>query len=197
MSKAPKYSFRVVEKRNNTWTAEIQRQATAKKKVVSKRQTGFATEVEGAEWAEQELKQILENHIQRNKRHDAERADQYQEKLKQQALEQESQVDIDVEADISIEDETEFSADISTEESDVVKSAVEADSAKTDEDAELANKPKFDFEVELEEAEEAEKELKKKEKAKKKLATKVEEVDNSEVTVDGSEEVNDIYLKNK
>lgn len=194
MSKAPKYSFRVVEKRNNTWTAEIQRQATAKKKVVSKRQTGFASEEQGVEWAEQELKQILANHIQRNKRHDEERAEQYQEKLKQKQL----AIETAMATDDSDSNNSDSTADLATQDEPVeakLTQTTENTVADLDDDANLVSKPKFDFEVELEEAEEAEKALKKKAKAKKKLVK--QQVDDSELTVDGSEEVNDIYLKNK
>lgn len=200
MSKAPKYSFRVVEKRNNTWTAEIQRQATSKKKVVSKRQTGFASENEGTAWAEQELTKILENHVARNKRHDEERAEQYQDKLKQAELAA-TKASLEDDADATeveeLEQQLEQSFSLNEDEQQkAIADLQELEALETAEvDEESGSKLKFDFEIELEEAEEAEKTLAKKRKmAKAKKANAENEIDAS-TTVDGSEEVNSIYLK--
>jgi hypothetical protein len=213
MSKAPKYSFRVVEKRNKTWTAEIQRQATSKKKVVSKRQSDFASEAEGTAWAEAELVTILANHIARNKRHDDDRAEQYQNKLKQAEL---AAATAALESSYDAEDSTEDSSDDSDDseedavdtENNAEKQAEEqakiaaelqevAELASDDSaEPELADKPKFDFEVELEEAEAEEKVAKKKAKAaaKKAEVADASSADDSE-TADGSDEVNSIYLQ--
>ncbi|TRX54459.1 DUF3622 domain-containing protein [Thalassomonas sp. M1454] len=201
MSKAPKYSFRVVEKRNKTWTAEIQRQATSKKKVVSKRQTNFATEAEGITWAEEQLKEILAKLVAKNKRHDEERAEQYQDKLKKAALlASEAALEASEQELNKSESEESFSL-TEAEQEKAIADLEELEALESnDADDELKNKPdtlKFDFEIELEEAEQAEKEAaalaKKKAKAAKKA--KAEEVVEDDVpTADGSEEVNSIYL---
>lgn len=67
MSKGKKYDYRVSKNRTN-WKVEIVRQATSRKSVVSKRQTGFETEAAAKEWAEKELKSFVENQLERNKR---------------------------------------------------------------------------------------------------------------------------------
>lgn len=196
MSKAPKYSFRVVEKRNKTWTAEIQRQATSKKKVVSKRQTDFATEAEGVTWAEAQLKEILATLVAKNKRHDDERAEQYQEKLKQAELQAAS----DKLAESYDGEDSEVVATQESEEEVIVETV--ANEASAQESAETTDETKtvakFDFEIELEEAEQAEKEAataaKKKAKAAKKVKAEDVVVEDDAPTVDGSEEVNSIYL---
>lgn len=199
MSKAPKYTFRVVEKRNNTWTAEIQRQATSKKKVVSKRQTGFASEADGVVWAENELKQVLANHVARNKRHDDDRAEQYKDKLKKAELAAEKAALAAAEAGDEDTDESEQSFTLSDAEQEKAISdlqeleQLESDDAE-DELASKSDKLKFDFELDLEKEELAEKEAASKVKTKAKTETKVE-ADDSE-TADGAE-VNSIYLQNK
>ena len=158
MSKAPKYTFRVVEKRNNTWTAEIQRQATSKKKVVSKRQTGFANEAEGVVWAENELQQVLANHVARNKRHDEERVDQYKDKLKKAelaaakaALEEN---DEDDSSDESAEESEQSFTLSEAQQEKAIADLQELEQLETDDaDEELVDKPdklKFNFELDLE-----------------------------------------------
>ena len=67
MSVSKKYSYRVSKNRKN-WKVEIVRQATSSKTVVSKRKTGFETEVEASQWAEEELKSFIEHQQERNKR---------------------------------------------------------------------------------------------------------------------------------
>jgi len=67
MAKGKKYDYRIVQDKK-TWTAEIVRQATTKKTVVSKSQDGFATEADAKEWGEKELKVFMENLGERNKR---------------------------------------------------------------------------------------------------------------------------------
>ncbi|WOH39227.1 DUF3622 domain-containing protein [Thalassotalea fonticola] len=205
MSKAPKYTFRVVEKRNSTWTAEIQRQATSKKKVVSKRQTGFASEAEGVVWAENELKQVLANHVARNKRHDEDRAEQYKDKLKKAELAAAKAALANEEtADSENTEESEQSFTLSdVEQEKAISDLQELEQLESDDsEQELSDKParlKFDFELDLEEAELAEEEAKNKAKAKSK--TKADKQDSAEgtdeaETADGAE-VNSIYLQNK
>ena len=67
MSTGKKYDYRVVKNRTH-WKAEIVRQVTSKKTVVSKRKTGFSTEAEATEWAEAELKLFIKYLAERNKR---------------------------------------------------------------------------------------------------------------------------------
>lgn len=67
MSTSKKFSYSVSEKRSG-WVAEIVRQVSAARKVVSKRQMGFATEAEAIEWAEKELPNFIALQAERNKR---------------------------------------------------------------------------------------------------------------------------------
>ncbi len=187
MSKSPKYTYRVVEKRNKTWTAEIQRQATARKKIVSKRQAGFETEAQGIEWAEQELVSILENHKAKNQRQNEQRLASYQQKQAEVAQAAES---AEV-SDVAEEEQVDLSAKASSTET----------ASQADDDSELVGKPMFDFEMALEQEEVEEKPKKVKRKHLKKAEqesvqeAKDVEPDPSQTTVDGSDEVNDIYLK--
>ena len=66
MNKGKKYNYRIKQK-GEQWTAEITRRASSKKTVVSKKQTGFATEAEAKTWGETELKTFLENLVKQNK----------------------------------------------------------------------------------------------------------------------------------
>ncbi|HBV77324.1 DUF3622 domain-containing protein [Vibrio casei] len=65
-----KYDFQLVEKRNG-WAAEIIRQITSRRTIVSKRQLGFTTEAEAKEWAEKELVEFQKIQTERNKRKSA------------------------------------------------------------------------------------------------------------------------------
>lgn len=65
-----KYDFQLIEKRNG-WAAEIVRQITSRRTIVSKRQLGFATEAEAKEWAEKELVEFQKIQSERNKRRSA------------------------------------------------------------------------------------------------------------------------------
>ncbi|MGH1463576.1 MAG: DUF3622 domain-containing protein [Neptuniibacter sp.] len=67
MSQGKKYSYHLIQK-GDSWSAEILRQASHKKTVVSKRQGDFKTEAEAEAWAEQTLKGFLEQQVERNKR---------------------------------------------------------------------------------------------------------------------------------
>ncbi len=72
MSKGKKYSCRVVQN-GSSWTAEITRRMTAKKTVVSKKQSGFATESEAHAWGDKELESFINNLNERNMRHSEQR----------------------------------------------------------------------------------------------------------------------------
>ncbi len=67
MTQGKKYNYRIAKNRKN-WKAEIVRQVTSRKTVVSKRKTGFTTESEAKEWAEKELTSFIENQSEKNER---------------------------------------------------------------------------------------------------------------------------------
>ena len=67
MAKGKKYDFNLIQ-HDTSWSAEIVRQITSKKTVVSKSQDGFASEAEAKVWAEAELQTFLQQQIERNKR---------------------------------------------------------------------------------------------------------------------------------
>ncbi|NOI66557.1 DUF3622 domain-containing protein [Vibrio sp. 99-8-1] len=76
MSSSKKFSYNVVEKRSG-WTAEIVRQVSSKRSVVSKREMGFESEADAIAWAEKELPSFIALQADRNKRKSAMRkADQ-------------------------------------------------------------------------------------------------------------------------
>jgi hypothetical protein len=72
MSTSKKFSYKVTEKRNG-WAAEIVRQVSAQRTVVSKREMGFATEAEAIAWGEKELPAFIALQADRNKRKSAQR----------------------------------------------------------------------------------------------------------------------------
>ncbi|ATC56982.1 DUF3622 domain-containing protein [Vibrio anguillarum] len=65
MSESKKFTIKVTEKRNG-WAAEIVRQVTSRRSVVSKREMGFESEAQA--WAEKELSGFIENQAKRNER---------------------------------------------------------------------------------------------------------------------------------
>ncbi len=67
MSKGKKFDYRVVADKK-TWTAEIVRKVTSKKFHVSKSKDGFATEADAINWGKLELKSLVQNLADRNKR---------------------------------------------------------------------------------------------------------------------------------
>ena len=58
MKQSKKYDF-LIEKEDDTWAAVIIRRVTSRTTVVSKTQTGFATEAEAQTWAQDEVKAFL------------------------------------------------------------------------------------------------------------------------------------------
>ena len=80
MSKNPKFAIRTTEKRNG-WSAEISRQVTSRKTIVSKREMGFESQELAQEWAEKELAGFVKNQAERNDR----KAAQRQERLEREA----------------------------------------------------------------------------------------------------------------
>ena len=67
MSESKKFTIKVTEKRNG-WAAEIVRQVTSLRSVVSKREMGFESEAQAQAWAEKELSGFIENQAKRNER---------------------------------------------------------------------------------------------------------------------------------
>jgi len=67
MATGKKYDYRIVQN-DATWTAEIIRQVTSRKTMVSKSQEGFASESEADAWGQKELQTFLEKLKERNKR---------------------------------------------------------------------------------------------------------------------------------
>ncbi|MGR5095143.1 DUF3622 domain-containing protein [Vibrio maritimus] len=67
MSENKKFTFRLTEKRNG-WSAEIIRQVTSRRTVVSKREMGFESQELAQAWAEKELAGFIENQAKRNER---------------------------------------------------------------------------------------------------------------------------------
>ncbi len=67
MSESKKFTIKVTEKRNG-WAAEIVRQVTSRRSVVSKREMGFESEAQAQAWAEKELSGFIENQTKRNER---------------------------------------------------------------------------------------------------------------------------------
>ncbi|MBF4423963.1 DUF3622 domain-containing protein [Vibrio anguillarum] len=67
MSESKKFTIKVTEKRNG-WAAEIVRQVTSRRSVVSKREIGFESEAQAQAWAEKELSGFIENQAKRNER---------------------------------------------------------------------------------------------------------------------------------
>jgi hypothetical protein len=72
MTTGKKYDYRVVQY-DAFWKAEILRRATSKKTVVSKSQDGFATESDAQEWAQRELKSLLDTVREHNKHRSSQR----------------------------------------------------------------------------------------------------------------------------
>ena len=67
MSENKKFTIRLTEKRNG-WSAEIIRQVTSRRTVVSKREMGFESQELAQAWADKELAGFIENQAKRNER---------------------------------------------------------------------------------------------------------------------------------
>ncbi|ALG50874.1 TPA: DUF3622 domain-containing protein [Vibrio parahaemolyticus] len=98
MSKNPKFAIRVTEKRNG-WSAEITRQVTSRKTMVSKRETGFDSEEKAQVWAEQELAGFIENQVVRNERKAVQRQEREAEQLAAKVRKEEARKAREAEAD--------------------------------------------------------------------------------------------------
>ncbi len=72
MTQSKKYDSRLSQK-NDNWTAEIVRRASAQKTVVSKTQDGFKTEADAKQWADKTLAEFTTKQGERNKRRAAKR----------------------------------------------------------------------------------------------------------------------------
>lgn len=75
-----KYVYRVVQD-DTGWTAGIIRRVTARETMITKSQSGFASESEAQAWAEKELAGFAQNLSQRR----VQRAAQHQKNLAEQA----------------------------------------------------------------------------------------------------------------
>lgn len=67
MTTNKKYDYRITQKETG-WVSEITRRVTAKKTMVSKSRSDFATEADARAWCEKELALFRENLTRRNKR---------------------------------------------------------------------------------------------------------------------------------
>ncbi len=70
MTKNKKYTVQITQV-DSSWTAEIIRQVTSKKTVVSKSQEGLSSEAEAIVWSEAQLAIFVETLKEKNKRHSA------------------------------------------------------------------------------------------------------------------------------
>ncbi|PFG46159.1 uncharacterized protein DUF3622 [Vibrio sp. ES.051] len=98
MSKNPKFAIRITEKRNG-WSAEITRQVTSRKTVVSKRETGFDSEAKAQAWAEKELAEFIQNQVVRNERKAVQRQEREAEQLAAKARKEETRQAREADAD--------------------------------------------------------------------------------------------------
>ncbi|WP_162046936.1 DUF3622 domain-containing protein [Vibrio taketomensis] len=106
MTTSKKFAIRVSEKRNG-WCAEITRQVTSRKQVVSKREQGFETEALAQEWAEKELAQFIENQVKRNERKAEHRAERNERQEREIAERKAAALRKRAEAALAAEDEDE------------------------------------------------------------------------------------------
>lgn len=67
MATSKKYSVQIVQE-DNFWTADIVRRVSARSTLVSKSQSGFASEAEAQAWADTELQGFMSSQSERNKR---------------------------------------------------------------------------------------------------------------------------------
>ncbi|EGQ8126100.1 DUF3622 domain-containing protein [Vibrio parahaemolyticus] len=93
-----KFAVRVSEKRGG-WCAEITRQVTSRKTVVSKRETGFESEELAKAWGEQELAGFIENQVVRNERKAVQRQEREAEQLAAKVRKEEARKAREAEAD--------------------------------------------------------------------------------------------------
>jgi uncharacterized protein YdaU (DUF1376 family) len=77
MAQSKKYNINVFQS-DDTWTAQITRQVTSRKRTVSKQQDGFADEAAAQEWAQTELKNYISAQQARNVKHATHRAESEQ-----------------------------------------------------------------------------------------------------------------------
>ncbi|EKO3558227.1 MULTISPECIES: DUF3622 domain-containing protein [Vibrio] len=82
MSDSKKFTIKVTEK-NNGWAAEIVRQVTSRRTVVSKREMGFESEAQAQAWAEKELIGFIESQAKRNERKAVARKEKQEKQEKQ------------------------------------------------------------------------------------------------------------------
>jgi len=72
MASKKKYQINI-EKNKQNWVAQITRQVTSRKKIVTKQKEGFSTETEAQSWAEQTLAEFIQTQQKTNERQGANR----------------------------------------------------------------------------------------------------------------------------
>jgi uncharacterized protein YdaU (DUF1376 family) len=77
MTQNQKYTVHVFQD-GDTWTAQILRQVTSRKRSVSKQQTGFTQQAEADEWAHSELQKYISAQQARNVKHATQRTEAQQ-----------------------------------------------------------------------------------------------------------------------
>lgn len=60
MNTSKKYHFQVVQD-GTAWRAEVLRRVTAKRTVITKQKSGFASEAEAQVWGQEEIRVLLKN----------------------------------------------------------------------------------------------------------------------------------------
>jgi len=60
MNQSKKYDYRVTQD-STGWTTQIMRRVSSKKTIISKSQSGFASEAEAQAWGQNEVKTFLQN----------------------------------------------------------------------------------------------------------------------------------------
>lgn len=73
MAKGKKYDVVIVQQKDAAWSAQITRQVTSKKTVISKQKSGFASESSAKQWAATELATFTGTLSESNQRHGAQR----------------------------------------------------------------------------------------------------------------------------
>lgn len=104
MAKGKKYDYRVVQD-DTSWTAEIVRQVTSRRTVVSKSQKGFSSEAEAQAWGEKELKGFLQNLAERNQRRNEQREAKAAAAAEASARKAGSELDSDLDDESELESE--------------------------------------------------------------------------------------------
>ncbi|ABO22477.1 DUF3622 domain-containing protein [Shewanella loihica] len=104
MTQNKKYGLRVSEA-EGSWTAEVTRRMTARKTVVTKAQTGFASEAEATAWGEETLKGIVDNLMLRNERRAKQRVERNEAAAAKEAAAEKWRAERDAAGDSDLDDD--------------------------------------------------------------------------------------------